>query len=79
MTRREVVLLMGTPAKIHTEGTHEVLQFNLHKSLDDPYAPDQPYWVFLEDGKVVRHGRDQDFKSTQPQQNEDITANIQFG
>jgi hypothetical protein len=77
MPRKEVVLLMGTPAKTHREGNREVLQFNLHKSLDDPYAPDEAYWVFIEDNRVVQHGRERDFKSSSPPPREELAADIQ--
>ena len=78
MTRREVVLLMGPPDKVHSEGHREVLQYNLHQSLDQPYAPDEPYWVFIEDGKVIQHGRDRDFKSSQPKKDEEVTPRIRL-
>lgn len=78
MPRKEVVLLMGTPAKIHREGNREVLEFKLHKSLDEPYAPDEAYWVFIEDGRVVQHGSERQFKSTHPPQRDAIAADIKL-
>ena len=68
MSRREVVLLMGTPAKSYMQENREVLQFNLHKSLNEPYAEDVPYWVFIENGRVIYHGRNQDFKAPSSQE-----------
>lgn len=61
MPRKEVILLLGTPKKSGRQENREILQFGLHASLDDPYAEDQPYWVLIEDGRVVDHGRNQDF------------------
>lgn len=61
MPRREVILLLGTPAEQYQEGNREVLQFALHTSLNQSYVPDEPFWVFLEEGKVVRFGRGKDF------------------
>jgi hypothetical protein len=76
MPRKEVVLLLGTPAKTHRQDNREVLQFDLHQSLDDPYAPDESYWVFIEDNKVVQHGRERDFKSSSPPPREELAADI---
>jgi hypothetical protein len=74
MPRKEVILLLGTPKKSARQENREILQFALHPSLDAPYAEDQPYWVLLEDGRVLDHGRNQDFsdpskakKETEPQ------------
>ena len=78
MPRKEVVLLLGTPAKTHMQENREVLQFNLHPSLEDPYAEDVPYWVFIEDGRVVYHGRDQDFKAPEGQPKKEATPRIQI-
>jgi hypothetical protein len=77
MSRRDVVLLMGSPYKVHTEGRREVLQYQLHKDINEPYAPDEPYWVFLEDGKVIQYGRNQDLKTSQPKSNEEVMPKIQ--
>ena len=76
MPRRDVVLFLGTPKKQHQEGFREVLEFPLHKDINDPYAPDESYWVFLEDGKVVKHGRGKDFKPAQQASGEDLNAQI---
>lgn len=80
MPRRDVLLLMGTPAWMQKEENKEIFAYRLRKSLSDPYAaPDKPYWVFLRDGKVVMHGRGEDFKSADPEMRKEILeADIRF-
>ena len=78
MPRKEVVLLLGTPKKSARQENREILQFALHPSLDDPYGEDKPYWVLLEDGRVVDHGRNQDFKAAEGKPKKEVDPKIQI-
>jgi hypothetical protein len=62
MPRRDVILLRGTPDRTLIQDNQEIFVYRLHQSLNEPYAPDVPYWVVMEQGKVVRHGRSEDMK-----------------
>lgn len=74
MPRRDVVLLMGSPERIRESGPgKEILEYRLHQDINNPTAPDVPYWVFLEDGKVVRAGKPGEVEKSEFQ---DFEANI---
>ena len=61
MPRHDVLLLMGTPQWINSSGKREVMEYHLHKDIAKPYEPDEPYWVLLEDGHVIKFGKREDF------------------
>ncbi len=68
---------MGSPDRVRELGAgKELLEYRLHKDINDPYAPDEAYWVFMENGKVVRHGKKGEMSQAEYQ---DFGANISLG
>lgn len=62
MTKQEAIKVMGSPESISaTEGV-EYLNYSLKKFSTDPFL--DPYFVRIENGKVVAYGRMGDFNST---------------
>ena len=73
MTKQEVLLLMGSPDWMKSDGPgREIFAYRLRKDINQPTAQDDAYWVILEDGKVMMHGRDQDFRKTESKAYDEI-------
>lgn len=78
MTKPEVIKAMGQPDHTKAEYGREVLEYRLHPARGywTSVTYPEPYWVELQDGKVVRYGRAGDFGTSQPQDRREYDINI---
>ena len=68
MAKSEVISKIGNPHTTKAVGNQETLEYWLYPTANHYWANNsQPYWIILQDGRVVQYGKAGDFGTALPE------------